>query len=46
MKDILIVEDGKQDRERLEKVFADSGFSVIACENVADAERAVQRENF
>ena len=39
MKDILIVEDGKQERERLEKLFLDGGYSVLACSSVGEAEK-------
>lgn len=46
MKDILIVEDGIQERERLEQLFTQAGFAVIACETVAEAEEVLQREGF
>jgi len=46
MRDILIVEDGKKDRERLEKLFVGEGYSVVACENVGDAEKQLDNEEF
>ncbi len=46
MRDILIVEDGKKDRERLEKVFTAEGYSVVACENVTDAEKHLEHDEF
>jgi DNA-binding response OmpR family regulator len=46
MRDILIVEDGRTERERLERLFTDAGYSVLAHENVGDAERTIEREGF
>lgn len=46
MKDILIVEDGKLERERLENLFKEKGYSTTACEGVADAERQVGIDQF
>lgn len=46
MKDIIIVEDGRAERERLFKLFSDSGYSVSACENVSEAEKLLQHEDF
>lgn len=46
MKDILIVEDGTQERERLHKLLSGAGYAVHASPTVADAERAVQLESF
>lgn len=46
MKDILIVEDGQQDRERLEKLFSANGYSVVACESVTMAEKHLEHEKF
>lgn len=46
MKDILVVEDGKQERERLTKIFSEAGYSVLAFENVTDAEACLQKEHF
>lgn len=46
MKDILIVEDGKAERERLVKLFGAAGYSCLACDSVAEAERRVQEERF
>lgn len=38
MKDIIIVEDGRLERERLQKLFEGAGYSVLACESVTAAE--------
>lgn len=46
MKDILIVEDGKQYRERLAKLFTDKGYSVESFESVGDAEECLAKESF
>lgn len=46
MKDILIVEDGLQERQRLEKLFSQAGYSVVACESVGEAEKCLQSEAF
>ena len=46
MKDILIVEDGTQERERLQQLFANAGYAVEACESVGEAETALQSESF
>ncbi|MDC0357519.1 response regulator [Oligoflexia bacterium] len=46
MKDIIIVEDGCQERERLEQLFTNEGYQVVACESVTDAELVLQREDF
>jgi len=46
MKDILIVEDGLQERERLERLFSSSGYSVQACATVSDAEKCLERDSF
>lgn len=46
MRDILIVEDGDQERERLLKLFGDAGYTVQACQTVTEAERASEREGF
>lgn len=46
MKDILIVEDGKQERERLEELFKQAGYSVFACSSVGEAEKGIQNDNF
>lgn len=46
MKDILIVEDGKPERERLEKLFSSSGYSVSAFETVGEAEQCLRHEEF
>jgi len=46
MKDILIVEDGSQERERLAKLFSSAGYSVRACESVKDAEAALAGDSY
>ena len=46
MKDILIVEDGCHERERLERLFQDAGYTVVACESVGEAEKRLQSERF
>ncbi|MCB0339849.1 MAG: response regulator [Bdellovibrionales bacterium] len=46
MKDILVVEDGKKERERLEALFTGAGYSVLSCESVAEAEECLNREGF
>ena len=46
MKDILILEDGPQERERLDRLFNAAGYSVCACATVADAERCVQSDSY
>ncbi len=46
MKDILLVEDGRQERQRLEKLFGAAGYSVIASESVGEAERHLESEQF
>ncbi|MCB0332660.1 MAG: response regulator [Bdellovibrionales bacterium] len=46
MKDIIIVEDGLQERERLLKLFSEAGYRVHACEGVTEAERVLQSTSF
>ena len=46
MKDILVVEDGKQERERLERLFAEAGYSVTACESVGAAEESLKEVEY
>lgn len=46
MKDILIVEDGPDERERLERIFSEAGYAVSACDSVGAAERVLQLETF
>jgi len=46
MKDILIVEDGLQERERLGRLFSEAGYSVQLCSTVGEAERCVQVDNY
>lgn len=46
MKDIIIVEDGRAERERLQKLFQSSGYTVVACESVGEAENSLLHEEF
>lgn len=46
MKDILIVEDGVKERERLKNLFTKAGFRVSACESVQEAEDELQAQTF
>jgi DNA-binding response OmpR family regulator len=46
MKDILIVEDGRQERERLEKLFGAAGYSVSGTETVGEAEVLLQKDHY
>jgi DNA-binding response OmpR family regulator len=46
MKDILIVEDGTPERERLMKLFSAEGYSVHGCESVKEAEEALRNEPY
>lgn len=46
MRDIIIVEDGLHERERLQKVFSEAGFSVSTAESAKEAESLIERELF
>lgn len=46
MADILIVEDGLHERERLAKLFAGAHFTVSSAESVQEAERLLALESF
>ncbi|WKZ56424.1 MAG: response regulator [Bdellovibrionota bacterium] len=46
MRDILIVEDGQQERERLRDVLQKTGYSVTACEAVGMAEEELRKDKF
>ncbi len=46
MKDILIVEDGASERERLRELFTKAGYTVVACDSVAEAEKAIGENGF
>lgn len=46
MKDILVVEDGAAERQRLFELFTNAGYSVVACESVGEAERAIAENGF
>ncbi|MCC6220289.1 MAG: response regulator [Deltaproteobacteria bacterium] len=46
MRDILVVEDGASERERLERLFLDANFSVDAVESVQEAERLLNLDKY
>ena len=46
MQDILIVEDGRNERERLERIFRADGYRVSAAESAQEAETLLARETF
>lgn len=46
MQDILIVEDGLRERERLEKLFSGASFSVSSAESAEEAERLLESVAF
>lgn len=46
MQDILIVEDGRNERERLQRIFASDGYRVSAAESAQEAETLLARETF
>jgi CheY-like chemotaxis protein len=46
MKDILIVEDGAKERERLTRLFSEAGYTVAAFESVGEAEQSAEREQY
>jgi len=46
MRDILIVEDGADERERLEQLFSESGYSVSSSETVEQAEKLLKMQGF
>ena len=46
MADILIVEDGKNERERLLNLFSERGYQVEAAETVSEAEGLLQSTSF
>jgi DNA-binding response OmpR family regulator len=46
MKDILIVEDGKIERERLQVLFSNAGYQVEVCESVSAAEQVLGTDRF
>ncbi len=46
MKDILVVEDGVKERERLRNLFTKEGYKVSACESVGEAEEELKTQNF
>lgn len=46
MRDILIVEDGLHERERLAKLFAGAQFSVDSAESVSEAERLLALDQY
>ena len=46
MRDILIVEDGLHERERLSKIFSVAGYSVSTAESAHEAENLLNLESF
>jgi len=46
MKDILIVEDGLHERERLVELFSTNNYAVQSAESVSEAERLLELEQF
>lgn len=46
MRDILIVEDGLHERERLAKLFSGANYTVTAAESVGEAERFLSIDQF
>lgn len=46
MRDILIVEDGLHERERLCAIFESAGYSTAAAESSQEAEQLLNRESF
>ena len=46
MKDILVVEDGTKERERLKNLFSKDGYNVSACESVQEAEEELKSNSF
>lgn len=46
MRDILIVEDGRKERERLAALFEKAGYAVVPTESVSEAETVLREEPF
>jgi DNA-binding NtrC family response regulator len=46
MADILIVEDSKEERERIYQLFTNEQYQVVACTSVAEAQQALARDSF
>lgn len=46
MPDIIIIEDGVNERERLEKLFVGAGFSIGSAESAAEAERLLELNDY
>lgn len=46
MEDVLIVEDGQAERERLRDLFNSAGYRVIACSTVSEAEKVLEAAEF
>jgi DNA-binding response OmpR family regulator len=46
MRDILIVEDSKEERERLEKFLTAAGYTVRACAGAEEAEQTIFENSF
>ena len=46
MRDIIIVEDGLHERERLNKIFSSSGYAVSTAESAQEAEQLLSQETY
>ncbi len=46
MRDILVVEDGLHERERLERLFVEANYSVACAESAEEAEKILGRHQF
>lgn len=46
MRDILVVEDGLHERQRLERLFTEAGYSLRSAESAEEAERLLTRDQF
>jgi DNA-binding response OmpR family regulator len=46
MEDVLIVEDGQVERERLKDLFISAGYGVTACSSVTEAEQILSANEF
>lgn len=46
MKDIIVIEDGRQEREWLSDLFTQAGYQVTACEGATEAEHALKLDRY
>jgi DNA-binding response OmpR family regulator len=46
MEDVLIVEDGQVERDRLKDLFSSAGYGVVACSSVGEAEQVLLGAEF